>query len=368
MKKIILTGGGSAGHVTPNLALIPYLKDKGYEIHYIGSENGIEYDMISKLPDVSYHSIRSGKLRRYFSWKNFSDPFRVMAGYFDATRIIKSIMPNVVFSKGGFVSVPVVAAAHRLKAPVVCHESDITPGLANKLSTPFADHVCVTFPDVLEQIKEPKGIYTGAPIRAELFHGDAVKARKRLGFDNKPVLMVMGGSLGAQAINNALRKALKELLEAFNIIHLCGKGNLDENLANNKSINNKYVQFEFVSEELADYMALSDLVLSRAGSNSIHEFLALNKPMLLIPLPLSASRGDQILNAKSFVKRGFALSLEQEQLSPQSLIDSINELQAQSDKIRSNMKNTPNSNGTEAILNVIYSTSSKRPVKSKVEK
>lgn len=355
MKKIVLTGGGTAGHVTPNMSLIPYLKDKNYEIHYIGSENGIEYEMIKEIEGVTYHSIRSGKLRRYFSWRNFSDPFRVAAGYFDAKKLMKAIKPDVVFSKGGFVSVPVVAAAHSKKVPVVCHESDITPGLATKLSVPYANKVCVTFPDVLSTIKGSKGVYTGTPIRAGLFHGNSEIARKDLGFDSKPVLLVMGGSLGAKAINEALREALPNLIAEYNIIHLCGKGHIDKDLAEDKKINKKYAQFEFVSDQLPDFMALADFVLSRAGSNSIHEFLALNKPMLLIPLPLSASRGDQILNAKSFTERGFALTLNQEDLTPSSLVNAINDLQNQSESIRDNMIKNDNSNGTEAVLKVIYS-------------
>lgn len=348
-RTIILTGGGSAGHTTPNLALLPYLREEGYKIHYIGSLDGIEKDIISQVPDITYHGIPCGKLRRYFSWKNFSDPFRIIKGYSEAKKIIKDLKPEVVFSKGGFVSVPVVAAAHAKKVPVVSHESDITMGLANKLSKRFATHICLTFPDVLKEIQPPVGIYTGSPIRAELYTGDAETGRKFLGFDHKPVLLMMGGSLGAQAINIALRAALPELLKEMNIVHLCGKGNLDESLNNTKG----YAQFEYINKELADIMALSDYILSRAGSNSIHEFLALKKPMLLIPLPLSASRGDQILNAKSFTKRNFALVLEQEQLTAENLIKAISELKAKAPSMIAAMEAEPNADGTKAIYEVI---------------
>ena len=356
MKKIILTGGGTAGHVTPNMALMPYLRENGMEIHYIGSRDGIEKELIAQIPNVIYHPINSGKMRRYFSLRNFTDPFRVVAGFSESIKLMKMIKPDVVFSKGGFVAVPVVAAAHFSKVPVICHESDITPGLANKLSVPFANRVCVTFPDVLKYIKEPKGIYTGSPIRADLFHGDKERARKLLGFDNKPVLLMMGGSLGAQAINNVLRESLCSLLPIFNIIHICGKGNIAPELTAKKGFPKGYAQFEFVSKELPDFFALTDYVLSRAGSNSIHEFLALKKPMLLIPLPLSASRGDQILNAKSFARRGFALMLEQEELNSERLVKAIMQLKKEEPEMKKAMEAEKNANGTGAILKIINDT------------
>lgn len=349
---IILTGGGSAGHTTPNLALLPYLRQEHYEIHYIGSLDGIEKDIISNVPDITYHGIPCGKLRRYFSWKNFSDPFRILSGYQEAKKLMKKLQPEVVFSKGGFVSVPVVAAAHARKVPVVSHESDISMGLANKLSKRYATHICLTFPDVLKEIQPPVGIYTGSPIRSELYEGNAEKGRAFLGFDQKPVLLMMGGSLGAQAINVALRAALPELLREMNVVHLCGKGNLDDTLSHTKG----YAQFEYINKELADIMALSDYILSRAGSNSIHEFLALKKPMLLIPLPLSASRGDQILNAKSFTERNFAITLEQEQLDADSLIAAIHTLCKQASAMTAAMQAEPNADGTKAIFDVIMQT------------
>ncbi len=347
-KTIVLTGGGTAGHVTPNLSLIPLLKKHKFDIHYIGSINGIEKEIISKLNNVKYHSIRTGKLRRYFSWQNFTDPFRVIAGYFDAKKILNEIKPDIVFSKGGFVSVPVVAAAHKVNIPVVAHESDITPGLANKISKRYADTICLTFPDSLEKIKPPLGVYTGSPIRSELFEGDKEKARSLLGFDKKRVILVMGGSLGSRIINEAVRKAIREITAKYNVIHICGKGNVNDSIAIPG-----YKQFEYVSDELPDFFALCDYIISRAGSNSIHEFLALKKPMILIPLSTKASRGDQILNAKSFEKRGFAIVLNEENLSGKTLLEAITYLENDAQKMIKAMEKENHANGTEIIFDIL---------------
>ena len=363
MQKIslVFTGGGTAGHVTPNLAIIPIVREKmkdfELDIHYIGSENGIEKEMIEKLPDITYHSVRTGKLRRYFSLKNFTDPFRVIGGYFDAKKIIKKIRPTVVFSKGGFVSVPVAAAAHSQKIPVIAHESDLTPGLANKLSSKYATKICTTFPDTLEYLPKDIGVCTGSPIRPELFDGNALRARERYGFDNKPVILSMGGSLGSVNLNKALRENLPELVKSYNIIHLCGKGNLDE--ACNKYAPS-YIQFEFISDELPDALALADLIISRAGSNAIHEFLALHKPMLLIPLSTAASRGDQILNAESFEKRGFAIVLKEENITPTSFIHAVSYVEKDKEKMTAAMINCESSNGVNIIADLIVETINKQ--------
>lgn len=285
-KKIILTGGGSAGHVTPNLALLPQLLAEGIEVHYIGTADGIERTILSERKDVTYHIISSGKLRRYFSWKNFTDPFRVMRGLFQARRVMREVKPAAVFSKGGFVSVPVVIAAHGKHIPVVTHESDYTPGLANKINAKFADRICVTFEDTLAHVGA-KGVHTGTPIRPELYQGDKERGLAFLGFDDKkPVLLIMGGSLGASVVNDAVRAALPKLLISYDIVHLCGKGKVEEQL-NQPG----YRQFEYVNEALPDVLAATDVVVSRAGANAVFEFLALSKPALLIPLPRSASRG-----------------------------------------------------------------------------
>jgi len=352
LKRIVLTGGGTAGHVTPNLALIPELLKEGWEIHYIGTENGIEHTLISKEKNVIYHSVKSGKLRRYLDIKNFTDPFKVLAGIGQSVSLIRKLKPRVVFSKGGFVSVPVVIGAWLNQIPVIVHESDITPGLANRIATRFAKIVCTTFPETVRHFKEGKAIHTGTPIRRELLSGDPQKGKRICGFtEDKPVLMVMGGSLGAVAINKAIRNILPRLTRRFQIVHICGKNNLDPGLLDIKG----YKQFEYVQEELPHIMALADVIVSRAGANSIFEFLALRKPNLLIPLPKSASRGDQILNARSFEKQGFSMVLDQETMTDDLLYKAIFELYANRQKYIDAMSKWDSADALQKIVNFIHS-------------
>lgn len=324
MKKIILTGGGTAGHVTPNIALLPSLQNAGFEVHYIGSYNGIEKKLIEDL-GIPYYGISSGKLRRYFDVKNFSDPFRVVKGFNEANRILKKIQPDIVFSKGGFVTVPVVIAAKKNHIPAIIHESDMTPGLANKLCIPSATRICCNFKETFDLLPKGKAVLTGTPIRRELFEGNAAKAAEFCGFSkDKPTILIIGGSSGSVAINNIVRESLDDILKNFQVIHLCGKNHLDKSLQGKKG----YIQFEYISKELRDLFALSDLVISRAGANAICELLALKKPNILIPLSKAASRGDQILNAKSFKKNGFSYVLEEEELSRASLLNAIRDVSA----------------------------------------
>ncbi len=350
MKKIILTGGGTAGHVTSNIAIIPELKKQGWEIHYIGTKNSIEHRLISDIPNVAFHGIKSGKLRRYADIKNLTDPFRVIAGIGQSINLIRKIKPNIIFSKGGFVSVPVVLGGWFNRVPVIVHESDITPGLANKIATRFAKLVCTTFPDTVQHFAAGKAFHTGTPIRRELFLGDSGEGKKLCGFeDDKPVILVMGGSLGAVAINRAVRALLDKLTRRFNIVHICGKDNIDQVLKDYPG----YKQFGFIDEELPDIMAMADLVVSRAGANSIFEFLALKKPALLIPLPLSASRGDQILNARSFERQGFSKVLEQENMTEDTLYDHIMDLFLNREKYIARMNESQTGNGIEKVLDLI---------------
>lgn len=348
-KKIILTGGGTAGHVTPNLALIPKLKELGYEIQYIGTQEGIEKNIILG-EKIKYHTISSGKLRRYFDLKNFTDPFRVLKGVWQAKDIIKKEKPDVVFSKGGFVAVPVVIGARLNKVPVIAHESDMTPGLANKLSIPYCTKICVTFPESLKNIKANKGVLTGTPIREELFKGNREEAMKICKFsEDKPVILIIGGSLGSKVINDSIRAIIDKLLLTYNIIHICGKGNIDNNLINKKG----YRQFEYVKEELPHFMNGADLVISRAGANVIFELLALKKPNLLIPLSRKSSRGDQILNAESFRKSGYSLVMQEEEITEDRLLKDINNLYRNKEKYITNMGKSPVQNGVNNIIKLI---------------
>jgi UDP-N-acetylglucosamine--N-acetylmuramyl-(pentapeptide) pyrophosphoryl-undecaprenol N-acetylglucosamine transferase len=352
MKRIVLTGGGTAGHVTPCIALLPKLKEEGFDIQYIGSYNGIERKLIEEY-QIPYHGISSGKLRRYFDPKNFSDPLKVMKGYFESVKILKELKPDIVFSKGGFVTVPVVMAAKKHKIPVIIHESDMTPGLANKLALPSATKVCANFPETVKYLPAEKAVLTGTPIRKELFSGNKIAGLDFCGFSaNKPIILVIGGSSGSRAINEVIRGMLPTLLRDYQIIHLCGKDNLDERLSDTAG----YVQYEYIKNELSDLLAAADLVISRAGANAICELLALRKPNILIPLPAASSRGDQILNAESFEHQGYSYLLKEEDLSLATLLQAIKAvMEIKQDYINAMNKSEMN-NSIETIVKLIKET------------
>jgi len=348
MKKIVLTGGGTAGHVTPNIALLPSLKEAGYEIAYIGSYDGIEKKLIKDF-DIPYYGIATGKFRRYFDLKNFSDPFRIIKGYREAKKILKEMKPDVVFSKGGFVAVPVVRAAADLKIPCIIHESDMTPGLANKLCLGAAKKICCNFPETLKNVPSEKAVLTGSPIRSELTKGNKISALELCGFTaNKPVIMVIGGSLGASSVNEVVREALPKLLEDFQVVHICGKDKMDNLMLNIPG----YKQFEYVKAELKDLFAMTDLVISRAGANAICELLALKKPNILIPLS-AGSRGDQILNAASFEEQGFSIVIKEEALDCTYLVDKVQELYMNRNQYVENMNNSGQLNPIPKIMDLI---------------
>lgn len=354
MKKIILTGGGTAGHVTPNIALVPKLKEDGFEINYVGSYDGME-KQLAKDAGLLYQGISSGKLRRYFSIKNFSDPFRVIKGYFEAKKIIKKYKPDVVFSKGGFVTVPVVFAASKYKVPVIIHESDMTPGLANRLAIKKATKVCHNFPETSQYLGS-KAVHTGSPIRQELFSGNKITALNMCDFTaNKPIIMVTGGSLGAENVNKLIRQALPELLKKFQVAHLCGKGKIDESLKGTEG----YAQFEYISDEMKDFFAMADLIISRAGANSICEISALKKPNILIPLSAKASRGDQILNAKSYVKQGFSEMLDEDVATSKDLIDMVNKVYDNKNNYIDAMNQSAGVSGVDKIVALIKELANK---------
>ena len=397
-RKIVLTGGGTAGHVTPNIALLPSLREAGYEIAYVGSEDGIEKELMLDC-GVSYIGVPTGKLRRYFDLKNFTDPFRVIKGFSEARKFLKSYRPDVVFSKGGFVSVPVVRAAASLRIPCVIHESDMTPGLANKLCYSAAAKICCNFPETMEKLPGKKAVLTGTPIRAELFSGDREEGLRICGFaedavisaaeasaastdsaenvpgivpeiipdivpeiapeiapdivpdTGKPVLMIMGGSQGAQSVNEAVRKHLDELLRDFRVIHLCGAGKYDASLDNVEG----YRQFEYVKDDLKHLFAAADVIVSRAGANAIFEILALQKPNLLIPLSVG-TRGDQILNARSFEAQGFSKVLvesEEEGVLDKKLVSTVRALYSEREKYIAAMAGAGQQNAIPTILDLL---------------
>ncbi len=346
---IVLTGGGSGGHVTPNLALLPYLNERGYEVHYIGTRDGIERELVSGIP---YHTIRAGKLRRYASLKNFSDPFKTISGYFEAKKILKNLKPSVVFCKGGFVSVPVAFAAHSLRIPVILHESDYTPGLANRLCAPKADKICLSFDAGTERYGS-KAVVTGSPIRRDLLSGDKQKGLAFCGLTGeKPVLLVMGGSQGAGALNDIVDASLHAITQTFDVIHLRGRGNLKTEWTGRPL----YAQFEYLSAEMPDLFAAADIALTRAGAGAVFELLALKKPALLIPLPRAQSRGDQLLNAAFFEKKGYSMVLQQDTLTPDTFLGALHELYKNKNKYIEAMENARTAFGTENVLDVIYAT------------
>ena len=357
MKRIVLTGGGTAGHVTPNIALLPFLKDAGFEIVYMGSYDGIEKKLIADF-EIPYVGISTGKFRRYLDIKNLTDPFRVIKGYAEAKKYLKEYNPDVVFSKGGFVSVPVVRAAASLGIPCIIHESDMTPGLANKLCIPVATKVCCNFPETMSSLPAQKAVLTGSPIRVELAQGNKVAGLDMCGFTaNKPVIMVIGGSLGAANVNKAVREALPTLLNDFQVVHLCGKGKMDNLLLNTPG----YKQFEYIKAELKDLFAMADVVISRAGANAICELLALKKPNILIPLPAASSRGDQILNAKSFESQGFSIVIDEDDLTTELLVDRVHELYFNRQNYIDTMSKSGQMDSIATIMNLIEDATKKRP-------
>ncbi len=349
MKRIVLTGGGTAGHVTPNIALLPALMREGYEVHYIGSYDGIERKLIEEL-NIPYYGISSGKLRRYFDPKNFSDPLKVVKGYLEASSLLKKLKPDVVFSKGGFVSVPVVLAAKRRGIPSIIHESDMTPGLANKICIPSAKKVCANFPETVKYLPEGKAVLTGTPIRQELFSGNKLQGLDFCGLTtNKPVLLVIGGSTGSVVVNEAIRAILPTLLEKYQVIHLCGKDKVDKSL----NATPGYVQYEYIKKELSDLLDAADVVISRAGANAICELLALRKPHILIPLSAASSRGDQILNAESFERQGFSYVIKEESLTSNSLLKAVETVYNNKHSYIENMSQSKLNNSIDTIINII---------------
>lgn len=355
MPRIVMTGGGTAGHVTPNIALFPYLKERGFEISYIGSENGMEKGLVER-EGITYYGIAAGKLRRYFDLQNISDTVNVAKGFIQSLKLLRKLKPDIIFSKGGFVSSPVVWAGKLLHIPIIIHESDITPGLANKLSLPFADVVCCAFPETMKRIKGKKTLYTGIPIRKELTQGNPDVGRNICGFsDEKPVLLVIGGSQGSQFLNNVVREALDKLTGLFQVCHICGKGGTDKSYDNVKN----YAQYEYVIKELPHFFAMADVVLSRAGATTLFELLAMSKPNILVPLSRRASRGDQVINAGSFKTQGFSYVLQEEECNAGALIEAVKKVYRDRSSYIDKMKGALSGNAADVVATLIEDTARK---------
>ena len=345
MSTVILTGGGTAGHCTPNLALIPYLRNDFEKIFYIGSENGIE-KKLAENAGLEYYGVPCAKLSRSFTPENFAIPFKVFSGVRKAGAILDRLRPDVVFSKGGYVALPVVIAAKKRKIPVVAHESDYSPGLANRISARYCKKVLTSFPETAKDFKN--GEYVGSPVRDGIFGVPKDHALAFFGLTGeKPVLLVTGGSLGAQAINAAVSDALKELLPRYDIIHICGKGNLPE-----EKPQGGYRVYEFL-DRMEYAFACADACVTRAGANSLFEIMSLKIPAVLIPLPKGASRGDQILNAKYFQKKGLAYVLDQSALTAESLAFAVNSVYANRFNLRRNAEKHPVKSANREITRII---------------
>jgi UDP-N-acetylglucosamine--N-acetylmuramyl-(pentapeptide) pyrophosphoryl-undecaprenol N-acetylglucosamine transferase len=347
--KIVFTGGGSAGHVTPNIAIIQRLK-KAYphwEINYIGSQKGLEKKLLSHL-QIPYYTIATGKFRRYFSWQNFIDPFQIFYGILQATLIIKRLKPKIIFSKGGFVSFPVVIGGWLNKIPVIIHESDRTPGLANRLGFPFAFKIFLTSEETTKFLKQKaKALITGTPIRDELFNGNSQKGRVLCNFqENKKIILVIGGGLGASKINKTINNTLPLLLPHYQVAHICGPNKTTSEGANY----NGYKQFTYLDEEFCDVLTAADIIISRSGANSLYEFLALKKPHILIPMPTSQSRGEQISNARYTKELGLSFVLEEKDLTPESLHAAIIHLDENISIYQERLEKFSYQNGTDIIV------------------
>ena len=324
--KVVFTGGGSAGHVLPAVPVMRALRTRGAELAYIGSAGGAEADYLAG-EEVAYYGVASGKLRRYFSWRNATDAFAVLRGLWQSHRLLGRLRPDVIFSKGGFVSFPVVLAGWLRRIPVLAHESDFSPGLANRLAMPFLSVLGTSFP--MERPRRLRGelIHCGSPVRPELLAGDPARGRERAGASaNVPLVLATGGSLGAEALNAVVCRAAPQLVEWCHLVHICGPGK-----ARPLDLPN-YRAFEFVDEGWGDLLAAADAVVSRAGANALFELLTLGKPNLLVPLPRAASRGDQIENAAYAERAGYSWVIAEEDLDAVRLVEAVQGLLAERDQ------------------------------------
>ena len=352
MKTIILTGGGTAGHIIPNIALLPSLKKEYQQIIYIGSGLSIEKELLNKYPYVKYYSIPTIKFKRTFCLDNLKIPFVLLKGIKQASKIIKQIKPDVIFSKGGYVALPVVLAGAKHKIPMVAHESDLTLGLANKLVKNKFLTICTTFKETAEKLKN--GVFTGAPIKKEVLNCTTTNFKKQHNITTqKPILLVLGGSQGAQQINLLVENNLDMLTKDFVVVHIRGKDKL------NPSIKNPYyLQLPFY-ENMGELYACTNLCITRGGSNTIFELLYNHIPMLIIPLQ-KGTRGDQLYNAKYFESKNYAVSLCKKEISNADFLTMFNTLKQRAKLIMYSTKNLHAEENTNKIIKEINSATNKK--------
>lgn len=363
-EKIVLTGGGTAGHIWPHFALFDCQGSKlkesflgnALEVHYMGSRGGMEQELVkAEQPEWHYHEIATGKLRRYFSFQNFLDLFNVILGFFQAFFLLGKIKPGVIFSKGGFVSAPVVWAGWIRKIPVVIHESDATLALATKLTIPFAKKILTSFPETKEQVPlkfQKNVLQIGLPLRESLFSIEKQQGKSHFKFsdNSRKTLLIFGGSLGARSLNEKIFEIIPELVKQYDVIHITGKGN-QKNLSVET---NHYKQFEFLREEMKFAYAAADLAICRAGASSIFELAAARIPMILIPLGLHASRGDQIINAQIFEKHNWALSRNETEFVGQAALDCIHAVANKIESYKSKLQTAPSKDSAKKIANLLW--------------
>ena len=350
MNKLLVVGGGTAGHVIPALPVIEHCLAAGWQATFVGTHSGLEEGLVKHLP-IEFRAIQSGKLRRYWSWQNVTDVLRVLVAILQALGLMLRNRPDVVFSKGGFVSFPVVFAAWLLRIPVVAHESDLSPGLANRLCAPFIRTLCVSFAATVAAVANPKRVvHTGTPVRQELLQGDAARGREALGLteDGPPLLVITGGSLGAENLNRVVLDAAPELAQDFRVFHVCGAGKTSD-----VSIPG-YEQVEYVGAGWGDILAAADVVVSRAGANALFELLALRKLNLLVPLTAQVSRGDQLENAEFARAAGLSLVVQEADLTVQSLQQALAELRSQAPTMRTALEGFETPDAARAIADELF--------------
>lgn len=361
--KIVFTGGGTAGHILPNIALIEEIlaTRPSWSVVYLGSKGGLEKELLSGYA-VPFYSIYTGKLRRYFSLQNVLDGFKFIAGIVQSLWYLYKIKPAVIFSKGGYVGLPVTIAAKALKVPVIVHESDLSPGLANRLAFPWAAKILLAFQPEVPTTKaalKAKTKVVGLPMRQGFKH-EGLKASSadywfNASASTKPMLLIFGGSLGAAAINEAVRTILPQLLKSFRVLHVCGHNGVDATLNDPD-----YKQYEFIGKLFPAAIKAADVIVSRAGATSIYEFLYLNKLHILVPLETNSSRGDQLINARYFENKGSSVVLKQGEWlnKPTLLLEKLAYLKEHQQQIQDALHKLSFKDATPDILDIIAQTAS----------